>query len=247
MKATQFLQKAIHHKTTLYVAIALFFLNLIGHASQRHFDIVLYLVMAVGIMSTFSKNRVVILLSALALVHLYTLGQSQREGMDVVAGDLTDEEKKTIAKARMDKLAEKQKAAALESDAATVLSGDDKDSEVPENSIANTSNSDGFESGSGKKGGKVPSIDYASTVESAYSDLNNILGSDGIKSLTSDTQNLVSQQKQLAEAMQGMAPLINNFGPLMDQATTMMKSMGDTGGLGNLAKIADGLAPRARK
>jgi len=244
MKPTQFLQKVANHKTTLSVVFVLFLLNLIGHAVMRHFDIVVYLVLAVGIMSTFSKNLVVILLSALALVHLYSMGQQQREGMDVAAGDLTDEEKQTIAKARMDKLAEKQKAAALEADTETALSGDDKDPTVPENSIANTSNSDGFESGSGKKGGKVPSIDYASTVETAYDDLNNILGSDGIKSLTSDTQNLVSQQKQLAEAMQGMAPLINNFGPLMDQATSMMKTMGGNGGLGNLAKLADGFAPR---
>ena len=87
---------------------------------------------------------------------------------------------------------------------------------------------------SSKKADKT--IDYAATVETAYDDLNNILGGEGIKNLTNDTQNLVSQQKQLSEAMQGMEPLIKNFGPLMNQATEMMKTMGNSG----LTKLVKG-------
>jgi hypothetical protein len=51
-------------------------------------------------------------------------------------------------------------------------------------------------------------IDYAATVEDAYSDLSKVLGGDGIKNLTSDTQKLMKQQLQLAEAMQSMTPLL---------------------------------------
>ena len=80
-------------------------------------------------------------------------------------------------------------------------------------------------------------IDAAATVEDAYDDLNKILGGDGMKSLSKDTQSLVTQQKDLTEAMKGM-------GPLVEQASSMMKQMGGAGGVGSmLKKFAGGAAP----
>ena len=74
-------------------------------------------------------------------------------------------------------------------------------------------------------------IDYASTVEDAYEDLNKILGGDGIKRLTDDTQKLMSQQLQLADAMKGMTPL-------MEQAKSLLQGfdLKNLGGLGDLTK-----------
>ena len=65
-------------------------------------------------------------------------------------------------------------------------------------------------------------IDYASTVEDAYDELNKIIGSDGVKRLTADTQGLMKQQIQLTEAMSEMQPMIDQMGPLMDRVQTMM-------------------------
>ena len=81
-------------------------------------------------------------------------------------------------------------------------------------------------------------IDYASTVEDAYADLNNILGSDGIKRLTDDTQNLMKQQVELTKAMQGMGPLMEGLKPLMNQATQMMGSIQGEGGLKEMMTMA---------
>jgi hypothetical protein len=53
-------------------------------------------------------------------------------------------------------------------------------------------------------------IDYASTVEDAYEDLGKILGGDGINRLTKDTQKLMKQQLQLADAMKNMTPLLES-------------------------------------
>ena len=96
-----------------------------------------------------------------------------------------------------------------------------------------------FEVGRSKKG--KYDIDYASTIEDAYDELNNILGGDGIKKLTGDTQNLMKQQMQLAEAMKGMGPLIEQMGPLMQSVGPMMeqaKGLLGSGGnnIGDLAK-----------
>ena len=68
-----------------------------------------------------------------------------------------------------------------------------------------------------------------STLEQAYDDLNSVLGSDGIKNLTSDTQNLMKQQLHLAEAMKEM-------GPLMQQAQSMLKTL-NIDGIGDLPSL----------
>lgn len=76
-------------------------------------------------------------------------------------------------------------------------------------------------------------IDYASTLEGAYDNLDKILGSDGINKLTGDTQKLMVQQQKLFETMQGMVPMIN-------QAKDMMSGI-DMNQLGGLADMANSL------
>jgi hypothetical protein len=76
-------------------------------------------------------------------------------------------------------------------------------------------------------------IDYASTLEGAYDNLDKILGSDGINKLTGDTQKLMVQQQKLFETMQGMVPMIN-------QAKDMMSGI-DMSQLGGLADMANSL------
>ncbi len=75
-----------------------------------------------------------------------------------------------------------------------------------------------FEVGRSKKN----KILYSDTVESAYDDLNNILGEGGIQSLTNDTQSLIEQQKQLTEAMAGLGKLTESMGPIMKSIGPMM-------------------------
>ena len=73
-------------------------------------------------------------------------------------------------------------------------------------------------------------LDYAATVEDAYGDLNNILGGDGIKNLTADTQKLMNQQLQLAEAMKSMTPLL-------EQAKSLIGGF-DMKNFGNITEMA---------
>jgi hypothetical protein len=72
-----------------------------------------------------------------------------------------------------------------------------------------------------KKGGNVsnvaPRIDYAATIDQSYQQLDNLLGSDSIKQLTKDTQNLMSKQQELFNTMNQMAPVLEG-------ATNMLKT-----------------------
>jgi hypothetical protein len=102
------------------------------------------------------------------------------------------------------------------------------DTAATEPGPADTAPKAGFTGINNKKNNR---IDYAATVEDAYGDLNKILGGDGIKNLTSDTQKLMKQQLQLAEAMQSMTPLL-------EQAKTLIGGfdMKNFDGIASLAK-----------
>ena len=93
-------------------------------------------------------------------------------------------------------------------------------------------NSESFQDNSNSQNNNVknkPKIDYASTVEEAYDNLNGIIGGDGIGKLTNDTQKLMLQQTQLAEAMKNMGPLIENIGPLLETAQGFLGGGGFNG------------------
>jgi hypothetical protein len=81
-------------------------------------------------------------------------------------------------------------------------------------------------------------VDYASTLEKAYTHLDKMLGSDGMKGLTNETKKLVQQQKGLMSSLEGMAPVLqkaqktlNGLGPLpdMENMMSMMKKFGGNG------------------
>lgn len=74
-------------------------------------------------------------------------------------------------------------------------------------------------------------IDYATTLENAYTNLDNILGSDGISKLTDDTQRLMSQQQKLFDTMNNMIPMIDTAKGMMDSL-----DMSQLNGLANMAK-----------
>jgi hypothetical protein len=62
-----------------------------------------------------------------------------------------------------------------------------------------------------------PRLDYASTIEQSYQNLDELLGSDSIKQLSTDTQKLMAQQQNLFNTMNQMAPVLEG-------ATNMLKT-----------------------
>jgi hypothetical protein len=98
-------------------------------------------------------------------------------------------------------------------------STDTDDTTTPATSTTPSTVDEGFApagaGASGKKRGAIggpakPSrIDYASTLEDAYDNLDKILGSGGMQNLSNDTEKLMNQQKKLFEAMNTMMPLVS--------------------------------------
>ena len=236
----------IHSKLVMNIMIVICLLNLIGYIMMRRYNAIILGLLAGGIITRFSKNKTVIMMVTLFIVNFFITGSIVKEGYRRrrrgrannknkkgkrgVKESFTNEGDEDEDDYEEDDYEDEEEMNEEE------MNDDEEEEDEEESDFSETTEMDAFENGaiSSKKADKT--IDYAATVETAYDDLNNILGGEGIKNLTNDTQNLVSQQKQLSEAMQGMEPLIKNFGPLMNQATEMMKTMGNSG----LTKLVKG-------
>ena len=235
-------EKFLSNKTLLNIVVGISFLNIIGFVIFNKTIAIVYFILIGLLTSMFSKNMVIVLLTPLLLVNLFVIGSNKyysREGLEN-----KDDTSSTTKTAPAPKNVKKTSTSSSSTSSSSTNQGlPITPLEHVQDNVQNTTTyennvDESFEVGRGKKNSQGYNIDYASTVEDAYDELNKILGSDGIKRLTNDTQNLMKQQLQLAESMKSMQPLISGMAPLMQQAQGLLGSMGDNGNLGNLANLA---------
>ena len=223
MKVSSTVSKILSNKLVLNIVSIIALLNVIGDMMMGKLNnVVMFLIIAV-LVRYFSKNMIIFLGVPLVLVNLMSLkGYSYRvEGMTT---DKKSEDKKSEDKNSKDKKEREKKP------------DDTKDSVGASN---DKKSDEHFEVGRPKNGGSK--IDYAATIEGAYDQLNSIIGSDGIKNLTGDTQRLMQQQADLAKSMESMAPMIEKMMPMAVKASEMMKNMNADG------KGIEGLMEMAKK
>ena len=168
-------------------------------------------------MTFFSRNMVIVLVVPLVVLGLINGGYAVKEGLEGM-------------KDNSDTLGSAKKGKSKEED--TILDGPEQDGDaISQIETTNPSvEGESFEVGRQKGGQRV---DYGSTIEAAYSELNDLLGSDGVKKLTDDSQRLMKQQMQLAESMKMMEPMLAS-------AKDMLKSL-DVNGIKEIASVAKSL------
>ena len=242
MKLNSSVSKFLTSKLVLNIVSFLALFNVIGYIVMGHINALLYFMVFAILVRYFSKNMTIVLGVPLIIVNLLAARTNILEGLEnnttnsQVPQKTNDGAKKseTVVKSNQNKPDKK-------SGQGLAMKPLDDASNVDDNAAQHTgTEQQGFEAGRQKNRGY--NIDYATTVEDAYDELNNILGSDGIQRLTSDTQNLMKQQMQLSKAMEGMAPIIETIQPMVQQLQGMMGQMGDEKGLGGIMKMAKNLS-----
>lgn len=252
--------KFLTNKYVLYLVVFLSITNMIGYLVMGNLNSLIYFLIIGLITSIFTQNMCIILLSALVLSNILIAGQnSYTEGFTdtktsstttttnspTTNSQMTNQKKPVTIQKKTTKMTNTSNVGKL----ATPIN--DGPMEETEESIDTTKNTDtepttdeAFEVGMENSTKKNYRVDYASTIEDAYGQLNQILGSDGIKRLTDDTQNLLKQQIQLADAMKSMGPLISNMAPLIEQTKGLMNGVGgfDIKNLGSFASLAKGFS-----
>jgi hypothetical protein len=238
MKLNATLSKFLTNKWVLNIVCLLALFNIIGYIVLGHLNSVLYFIVFAILVRYFSKNMTIVLGVPLIMTSLLTLKGNMVEGFKEGDADRKNNNDNTnpVVKPAIKEQKKIDELVNKSSNMTSVTSS----SAASDNSAQSTgSDQQGFESGRRKNRGY--NIDYATTVEDAYDELNNILGSDGIQKLTSDTQNLMKQQLQLAEAMNGMGELVKNIQPMVGQLKQMMGTSNDAnGGMMDLAKKLTG-------
>lgn len=252
MKLNSAMSKFLTNKWVLNIVAFLALFNVIGYTIMGNLNAVLYFIIFAVLVRYFSKNMTIVLGVPLLIVNLLALKQNMIEGMENNDKPINNNGNEKLnpvnkpANKPANKLADKPDAVSSQGLVMSSISS----SEPKDNNAAQSTGTEqqGFEPGRRKNRGY--DIDYATTIEDAYDELNNILGSDGIHRLTSDTQNLMKQQMQLAEAMKGMGSLVESIQPMVGQLQDMMGSNGDSknsiSGVMDLAKKMTNQAPGSK-
>ena len=229
MKLKGVLNKLLTNSWVLKIVFITSLVSVLSYVVLGNIEAFVFFVALAALVRYFSRNMIIILGVPLVLVNLYNLNKSKnnnKEGLENNTDSSTAPKKPSQAQV-IDKLNTEKRT---------------QDSTPITPPVIGSKTDESFEVGRSKKGGSYD-IDYASTIEDAYDELNKILGSDGIKRLTDDTQGLMKQQAQLAESMKGMAPLIQGMAPMMKQAQAILGDMGnDKEGLGSIMNMAKKLA-----
>jgi hypothetical protein len=218
MNFKRIINKLLENKNFYYTILGLTFLHLIIYAYRGSYKTLTFLALTSIIIYNFNKNPVVVLLVALISTHIFISTRSVYEGLennnedkmkneenidklkslDPELADAVDKVNNgTINRKNVREIAETKKKYSKIVD----VNNPDMNSE---NSSSDEPLPESFEGG--KKG--TVRLDHAATIETAYDDLQNILGNDGISKLTDDTKKLMSQQKNLFNVMNELAPAV---------------------------------------
>ena len=221
-------------KNVLYLTLGAAVLNLAMYAIMREFEAIIFFLIMGFLTSAFSKNMIIIMLTAIVstffvvLVKIFTKVregfQQQQEAeaeeedaienmTELQPADFEDvdsdvEEDETDKKKKPTK-AKAKAGASAKAKAKAGASAKAKPS-------ASASASASAKASAGPKGAEKPQINYASTLEAAYDNLDKLLSSDALKNMSVDTQRLASKQQNLMGNIEKLTPMIGNAQRLME-------------------------------
>ena len=216
--------KLLTNKYVLYFILFLAVTNLFGYMVMHKTNAIILFILTALITHHFNKNMVIVLGVALFVTNLLMSGNGLREGLE-------NADTASINKAVADKPVKKTADKPIDINNLDMNNMISSTNVVPETESANVSGMATMN----KKNNKTGRIDYASTLEEAYDNLDKILGADGMKNLTNDTTKLMAKQQELFDTMKTMTPMLN-------QAKQMLEGF-DMKSLKGLTSLASGFAP----
>ena len=183
------LKSLLKDKNVLYVVFFIAVINLVGFLMIQDLNAVFFMLIVGFLTSYFSKNMIIILLTALVATNLFATSRSvyvaaekaNKEGFRGKEGLKNRKKRESLSPLSPQKV--KSAASALDE-----------------------------EEGTGKK----PKLDYAATLESAYDNLDNLLGSDAIRNMSEDTQRLADKQKKLMSNIKNLEPMMMKAGKMLE-------------------------------
>jgi hypothetical protein len=232
MKLPKVIQSMLQDKNVLYIVAFLAIINFFGYIVLRD-SYALLIFLSIGFISTyFSKNMTIVLISTLILTNFITVISrnlvNSKEGFDAAKKpDAITDESATMVDGVAGKPAPKAKPAAAKPAAAASVpsgvTGAGTSGKASKKKLTTTSTSEAMTELSPatiNEEDDLPvnnRVDYAKTLETAYDNLENLVGQDGVRGLTSQTNTLMDQQQKLMENMKSMEPLLKTAQSFLDK------------------------------
>uniref|UniRef100_A0A6C0E4B3 Uncharacterized protein n=1 Tax=viral metagenome TaxID=1070528 RepID=A0A6C0E4B3_9ZZZZ len=205
--------KVLTNKMFLYFVFFLAITTVFGYLMTNKLNAVVLFALIGILMYQFSKNMAVVLLVCVLATNLAMSSRSIREGLE----NAETPKKKTSPPS-----------SSSNNDSTPIVPVSEEIAPSSESEPSDLSGMESMKNKNNKKGGSGR-IDYASTLEEAYDNLDQILGGDGIKNLTNDTQKLMAKQQELFQSMQAMTPMLNQAKQMLEGFD--MKSLEGLAGL----------------
>ena len=208
------LKNILKSKVVLYSTVVVFLVNIVALMISKKFVSVILFCLTSFAINYYNKNMIVVLLGSLLVADLYVIISAlfdKKEGMVDNKRNSKDNKHSTVSKNSVDtkvkKLGDSKKCVGANCKKNKTGTGAGQSTLTP-------ASTEGFED----EDEEDTKVDYASTLENAYSNLNKLLNSDAINSMTKDTQRLAKNQ----EALMGN---INKLEPMMQKAGAMLNGL----------------------
>lgn len=197
------LKSLLKNKNFLYFVLFIAVVNTFGYLMMRDTKSVILFALVGLLTSYFTKNMIIVLLSAIVVTNLYAgsiLGLRIKEGMENHGEEEHEEEE------------HEEETESLEH------SEDGKKKKKTKEKMSSLKPADYPPSG------KKPKLDPSGTLEAAYDHLDKLLDSGALDKMSTETQNLAAQQDKLLKN-------IDKLEPMLSRAEGMMNNMSKMGGV----------------
>ena len=210
------IKELLKNQTVLYVVTFIAVMNLFGFLLTRNVDAVMFYIILGLLTSYFSKNMIVVLLvtmigTNLLVAHRKIFGS--REGLDnkKEKEDKEDkEDKEEDCEAECGGKTGKRLKTCKAKCKQTGFQNMNPKKYVPgkKGDKVNPNSDEEDEEEAGEK----PELDFASTLEAAYDNFDDVLDSDALKSMSDDSQRLLKKQQKLMSNMKQIQPMMKQMG-----------------------------------
>ena len=197
------LKSLLKNKNFLYFVLFIAVVNTFGYLMIRDTKSVILFALVGLLTSYFTKNMIIVLLSAIVVTNLYAgsiLGVRIKEGMENHEDEEEEDDEEVMETFEHNE--------------------DDKKKKKKKNKEKMTPLSSADYPPSGKK----PKLDPSGTLEAAYDHLDKLLDSGALDKMSTETQNLAAQQDKLLKN-------IDKLEPMLSRAEGMMNNMSKMGGV----------------
>ena len=204
MKVKSFLK----NKYVLYFSTILGILNLVKYVSINDSDSAMLCIILFVLSRYFSKLLAFNILFALSVTYLVSMNNFITEGYT----ERKEEEENDATEKMITKKKEKK-------------CKDCPDDKCVDGKCVSTFKNNVPSSTPSSVDGHIDKDSTAAKMEGAFNDLANLLGDDGISSVSKETKNLIEQQKNLMGTLNDMAPALKDARETLDNMN--LPSMGD--------------------